>query len=244
VAGALGRGEGWLPPDEVDALLAWYGIRLVESRLASTPAEAGGAANDLGGPVAVKAYGPGLLHKSEAGAVALGLDSPETTAAAAAAMAERLGAAGLPPEGFLVQRMADAGVEMIVGVVQDPLFGPVVACGAGGTAVELLRDVSVRLTPLTASEADEMIHGLATFPLLDGYRGRPKADVAALRELVLRLGALAEDLSEVAEVDLNPVIVGTAGVAVVDARIRLEARAPRPPEGSRPRETISAHQGS
>jgi acyl-CoA synthetase (NDP forming) len=135
--------------------------------------------------------------------------------------------------------MADAGVEMIVGVVQDPLFGPVVACGAGGTAVELLRDVSVRLTPLTASEADEMIRGLATFPLLDGYRGRPKTDVGALRELVLRLGALAEDLAEVAEVDLNPVIVGADGVGVVDARIRLEARDPRPPEGSRPRPETS-----
>jgi acetate---CoA ligase (ADP-forming) len=228
-------GEGWLRPDEVGALLACYGIRLVESRLAATPAGAAGAAGDLGGPVAVKAYGPGLVHKSEAGAVALALDGPEATAAAAAAMAERLDAAGTPPEGFLVQRMAGAGVEMIVGVVQDPSFGPVVACGAGGTAVELRKDVSVRLTPLTASEADEMVHGLATFPLLDGYRGRPKAAVGALRELVLRLGALAEDLPEVAEVDLNPVIVGTDGVAVVDARIRLEARDPRPPEGSRPR---------
>jgi hypothetical protein len=237
VAAALGRGEGWLGPDEVEELLSCYGIQLVESRLASTLAEAGRAANDLGGPVALKAYGPGLLHKSEAGAVALDLDGPEATMAAAAAMAERLRGAGTPPEGFLVQRMAGAGVEMFVGVVQDPRFGPVVACGAGGTAVELLKDVSVRLAPLTGSEADEMIRGLATFPLLDGYRGRPKADVAALRELVLRLGALAEDLPEVAEVDLNPVIVGTGGAAAVDARVRLEARDPRPPEGSRPRPT-------
>ena len=228
-------GEGWLGPEEVEELLSCYGIRQVASRLASTPAEAAGAAADMGGPVAVKAYGPGLLHKSEAGAVALALDGPEAVLAAAGAMAERLGAAGTPPEGFLVQAMAGAGVEMIVGVVQDPRFGPVVACGAGGTAVELLKDVSVRLTPLTESEADEMIRGLATFPLLDGYRGRAKADVAALRELVLRLGALTEDVPELAEVDLNPVIVGADGVAVVDARIRLEARDPRPPEGSRPR---------
>jgi len=239
VATALGSGdppgEGWLGPAEVEALLACYGIRLVESRLAATPAEAAAAAGDLGGPVAVKAYAAGLLHKSEAGAVALGLDGPEAARGAAAAMAGRLSAAGTPPEGFLVQAMAGSGVEMIVGVVQDPRFGPVVACGAGGTAVELLKDVSVRLTPLTRSEADEMIRGLATFPLLDGYRGRPKADVAALRDLVLRLGALAEDVPELAEVDLNPVIVGSDGVAVVDARIRLEARDPRPPEGSRPR---------
>jgi acyl-CoA synthetase (NDP forming) len=235
VARALGRADGWLPPDEVEELLSCYGMELIASRLATTPAEAAGAAADLAGPVAVKAYGAGLLHKSEAGAVALALDGPEAVRTAAAAMAERLSAAGTPPDGFLVQKMAGAGVEMIVGVVQDPRFGPVVACGAGGTAVELLKDVSVRLTPLTASDADEMIRRLATFPLLDGYRGRPRADVDALRELVLRLGALAEDVPELAELDLNPVIVRPNGVAVVDARIRLEARDPRPPEGSRPR---------
>jgi acetate---CoA ligase (ADP-forming) len=237
VAAALGRGAGWISPDDVQDLLDCYGIRLVESRLATTPAEAAGAAADLGGPVALKAYGPGLLHKTEAGAVALSLTGPQSVQAAAGAMADRLRAAGVEPEGFLVQRMAGAGAEMIVGVVQDPQFGPVIACGAGGTAVELLRDVSVRLTPLTSSEADEMIRGLATFPLLMGYRGRPRADLAALRDLVLRLGALAEDLPEVVEVDLNPVLVGADGAAAVDARIRLEARDPRPPEGSRPRPT-------
>jgi acyl-CoA synthetase (NDP forming) len=243
IAKALGRGEGWLRPDDVEDLLDCYGIRLVESRTATTPAEAAGAAADLGGPVAVKAFGAGLLHKSEAGAVALSLPDPDAVRAAAAAMAERLDGAGQAPEGFLVQRMADGGVEMIVGVVQDPQFGPVIACGAGGTAVELLRDVSIRLTPLTETQADRMIRGLATFPLLDGYRGRPRADVAALRDLVLRLGALAEDLPEVAEVDLNPVIVGPPGVSVVDARIRIEARDPRPPQGSRPRPALPRLEG-
>jgi acetate---CoA ligase (ADP-forming) len=235
VATALGRGVGWLPPDAVQDLLDCYGIRLVESRLVATPAEAAGAAAELAGPVALKAYGGGLLHKSEAGAVALSLSGPDEVLAAARAMVRRLSAAGREPEGFLVQRMAGEGIEMIAGVVQDPQFGPVIACGAGGTAVELLRDVSVRLTPLTETQADEMIRGLATFPLLDGYRGRPKADVAALRELVLRLSALAEDLPEVVEVDLNPVVAGPDGISLVDARIRLEARDPRPPEGSRPR---------
>jgi len=239
VAAALGRGEGWLAPDAVQDLLGCYGIGLVESRLAATPAEAAGAAADLAGPVALKAYGAGLLHKSEAGAVALALPDPDAVRAAAEAMSDRVRAAGAEPEGFLVQRMAGQGAEMIVGVVQDPRFGPVIACGAGGTAVELLRDVSIRLTPLTESQADEMIRGLATFPLLDGYRGRPKADVAALRELVLRLSALAEDLPGVVEVDLNPVVVGPDGVSAVDARIRVEARDPQLPEGSRPRPAAS-----
>jgi acetyl coenzyme A synthetase (ADP forming)-like protein len=235
IATSLARGEGWARPDEVEQLLGCYGIPLVESRLATTPAQAAAAAAELGGPVALKAHGAGILHKSEAGAVALSLTGRRAVREAATAMAEQLDRAGVRPEGFLVQRMVSEGTEMIVGVVQDRQFGPVVACGAGGTAVELVRDVGVRLTPLTVSQADEMIRGLATFPLLDGYRGRPKADVAALRELVLRLSALAEDLPEVVEVDLNPVVVAPDGASVVDARVRLEARDPWPPEGSRPR---------
>jgi acetate---CoA ligase (ADP-forming) len=235
VAAALGRSSGWLPPDEVGNLLDCYGIPLVESRLAASPAEAAGVAADMAGPVALKAYGPGLLHKTEAGAVALSLQDPQSVKTAARTMARRLRASDLEVEGFLVQRMAAEGVEMIVGVVQDPQFGPLVACGAGGTAAELLRDVSVRLTPLAESSADEMIRRLTTFPLLDGYRGRPKADVAALRDLVLRVSALAEDLPEVVELDLNPVVVGTDGAWVVDARIRVELRDPPPPDGARPR---------
>ena len=241
IAAALGRGESWLRPESAQALLDCYGIRLLESRLAATPKESALAAAELAGPVALKAFGAGILHKTEAGAVALGLRDPAAVRAAARAMAGRLRSAGLEAEGFLVQRMAGEGLEMIVGVVQDPQFGPVIACGAGGTAVELLKDVSVRLTPLTDSQADEMIRGLATFPLLDGYRGRPKADVASLRSLVLHLGALAEDLPEVVEVDLNPVLVGPDGAHVVDVRIRVELRQPRPPEGARPRPDRSFH---
>jgi acetate---CoA ligase (ADP-forming) len=237
VASALGRGgEGsWLDPAAVAALLGCYGISLVEWRLASTPAEAATAAAELEGPLALKAYGGQLLHKSEAGAVALGLRDPRAVRRAARAMATRLEAASLQPEGFLVQRMAAGGVEMIVGVVQDSLFGPVVACGAGGAAVELLKDVQVRLAPLTTSDAEGMIRGLRSFPLLQGYRGSPAADVAALRDLLLRVGALAEDLPEVAELDLNPVLAAPGGARALDARVRVQARDPRPPEGARPR---------
>jgi len=236
VASALGsHGDGWLDPDQVAQLLRCYGIPLVEWRLAATPEEAGRVFTSLGGPVALKAYGRDLLHKTEAGAVVLGLREADAVQSAARDMKARLELAGLRPGGFIVQPMAAAGVEMIVGVVQDPLFGPVVACGAGGTAVELVKDVRVRLAPVTGSEADGMIHGLATFPLLQGYRGSPVADVAALRDLLLRVSAIAEDLPEVAELDLNPVLVGPEGARAVDARLRVEAREPRPPEGSRPR---------
>jgi acyl-CoA synthetase (NDP forming) len=114
------------------------------------------------------------------------------------------------------------------------LFGPVVACGAGGTAVELLKDVAVRLTPLTDRDAAEMVRSLATFPLLDGYRGAPKADVAALEDLLLRVSALVEAHPEIAELDCNPVKVLPDRVVVVDARIRVEAASlPLPLAGRR-----------
>jgi acyl-CoA synthetase (NDP forming) len=115
------------------------------------------------------------------------------------------------------------GVEMLVGVVHDALFGPVVACGAGGTAVEVLKDVKVRITPLTDRDAHEMVTSLRTFPLLDGFRGAPKCDVAGLEELLLRVAAMVEQHPEIAEMDCNPVIVRPEGAVIVDARIRIEA---------------------
>jgi acyl-CoA synthetase (NDP forming) len=129
--------------------------------------------------------------------------------------------------------MVSGGTEMIVGVVQDEHFGPVLACGAGGTATELLKDVAVRITPITPTEADTMVRSLKTFPLLDGYRGAPKADLAALIDVLLRVSALVENHPQIAEMDLNPLIVRTEGVVAVDARIRLELGMTRKPLGAR-----------
>lgn len=112
---------------------------------------------------------------------------------------------------------------MLVGVVHDRLFGPVVACAAGGTEAELLRDVAVRITPLSDVDAAQMVRSLATFPLLDGYRGAPKSDVAALEDVLLRVGAMVDAHPEIAEMDLNPVIVLPHGALIVDARVRIEA---------------------
>jgi acyl-CoA synthetase (NDP forming) len=117
-------------------------------------------------------------------------------------------------------------------VVQDQHFGPVLACGAGGTATELLKDVAVSITPITRGEASRMVHSLKTFPLLDGYRGAPKADVGALEDVLLRVSALVEDHPEIAEMDLNPLIVHEAGAVVVDARIRVVRAALRPALGT------------
>ena len=150
-------------------------------------------------------------------------------------MAEAVAAEGYPVEGFLVQRMVPDGVELLVGVVHDPSFGPVIACGTGGTAVELLKDVAVRITPLTDRDATEMVRSLATFPLLDGYRGAPRVDVAALEGLLLRVSALVEAHPEIAELDCNPVKVLADGAVVVDARVRVEAATPPLPLAARRR---------
>jgi acetate---CoA ligase (ADP-forming) len=242
LAAALAEGEAtgepqprWLPPDQVAALLGCYGLPLAEWRLAGTPEEAGAAAEELGGPVALKAVAPRLLHKTEARGVRLDLTGAEQVRAAAEEMAAAVAAAGHTVERFLVQRMVGEGAELLVGVVNDASFGPVVACGAGGTAVELLKDVAVRITPLTDRDAAEMVRSLATFLLLDGYRGAPKADVAALEDLLLRVSALVEAHPVVAELDCNPVKVLPHGAAIVDARVRVEPATPRLPLAARRR---------
>jgi acyl-CoA synthetase (NDP forming) len=120
-----------------------------------------------------------------------------------------------------------------VGVVQDPLFGPTVACGAGGTLVELLKDVLVGLSPLTRSDAGSMLRDLRSFPLLNGYRGTPACDIGALEDVLLKVSALAEDHPQIAEMDCNPVIVSASGAVVVDARVRVAAAPPRRPLGAR-----------
>jgi acyl-CoA synthetase (NDP forming) len=220
VATALERGDGWLHPAEVDGLLACYGIPTVASARGSTPDEAAEAARRIGGPVALKAVGPHLVHKTELGAVALGVP-PQEVAERARTMTEAIRAHGIEPSGFVVQRMVPDGVEMFVGMTHDPVFGPVLAVGAGGTAVELTKDISVRITPITDLDASEMMRELATFPLLDGYRGTPKTDVGAIERVVLRLSALVEDHPAVSEMDLNPVIALAEGAVVVDARVHV-----------------------
>jgi acetyl coenzyme A synthetase (ADP forming)-like protein len=146
IEAALEGGPGWLGPEEVGRLLQAYRLPLAEWRLARSPRQAALTAREMGGPVALKAVAAGLLHKTEAGAVKLGISGPTAVQRAAEQMRERVRGQGMDVAGYLVQRMVPSGVEMLVGVVHDAVFGPVVACGAGGTAVELLKDVSVRIT--------------------------------------------------------------------------------------------------
>jgi acetate---CoA ligase (ADP-forming) len=221
LARALERGAGWLPAADVARLLSCCRITVPRSEQAATPGDAGRAAARIGGNVALKALGP--LHKTDVGGVRLGLAGSADVTAAAAEMQERLAAAREPLEGFLVQELVEGAVEMLVGVAHDPTFGPVVACGLGGTATELLHDTAFRVPPLTDVDTAEMVRSLSSFPLLDGYRGAPRADVAGLEQLILRVTGLIEAHPGVVEIDFNPVAVTPRAAIVLDARIRVES---------------------
>ncbi len=220
IASFTGRvpGGGWLPAAEADRLLRCYGLPMVASRLAVTADEAAAAAAALGGRVALKAEACGLVHKSDAGGVLLDLDGP---AAARAGFTTLAGRFADNFSGVLVQPMITGGTEVIIGVVQEPIFGPLVVFGLGGVATEVLGDHAARLAPLTTADADDLIHSIRAAPLLLGHRGQPPADVAALGDALLRISRLADDLPQVAELDLNPVIARPDGVIAVDARIRV-----------------------
>jgi len=170
--------------------------------------------------VALKGVAPGVVHKAQAGAVRLGLTDADAIVEAAGEIDARLGGA----TEFLVQRMADPGVEMLVGVLSDERFGPVVACGAGGGTAEVLGDVQVRLAPLAREDALDMVARLRSLALLH----REQADVEALVDLAVRVGALADAHPAITELDLNPVVVSTEGAAVVDARVRVAPPAVQP----------------
>jgi acetyl coenzyme A synthetase (ADP forming)-like protein len=222
---AANPGGGWLDAGQVDALLSTHAIP-IEPVIAVASAEAAAAAaRRIGGPVVVKGAGPDLLHKSDAGAVIVDLATPDAAAEAYRAMAARLGST---MQGGVVQRMAAPGVETIVGVLHDDAFGPLLMFGMGGTAAELLADRSFRILPLTDLDAGELVRSVKGAPLLLGYRGRPVADVSTLETLLLRVARLAENVPELAELDLNPVLVSESGAVAVDARVRVTPRPQAP----------------
>jgi acetyl coenzyme A synthetase (ADP forming)-like protein len=206
-------GEGWLDPAETRELLTAYGIPLVAERTAGSADEAVAAAGEIGYPVVVKTATPGA-HKTESGGIALDLQDERQVRDAV----ERIGAP------VIVQQYLQGGTELLAGVVQDPVFGPLVAFGPGGVFAELIGDATFRIAPLTDGDAEELVTGGKAGRLVAGFRGSPPADTAALEGLVHRLGRLAEDFGEVAELDLNPVIAGPDGCVAVDARVRLASR--------------------
>jgi acyl-CoA synthetase (NDP forming) len=215
----------WLDPATATELVRTYGIDVLETRFVESVADAVAAADALGYPVALKAGSGDILRKTEEGAIALDLGSADDVRGAWRDLAERLGDR---MGGGAVQRMAPSGVKMMAGVVQHPSFGPLVMFGAGGAVGELLGDVAFRVLPLTDVDAAELVRSPRSSPLLFGHRGAPPTDVAAVEDLLLRVGRLVDDIPEVVEMDLQPVVASPAGAVAVDVRIRLAPYAPNP----------------
>ena len=188
--------------------------------------EAAKTAEKLDFPVAVKLASTRIVHKTEIGGVQLNLENEAAVRQAFAAIEDRLAKESKldAMDGVSVQPMISGGVELIIGVTQDPSFGPLIGFGLGGIHVEILRDVCFRVTPITDQDAKEMVRSIRGYPLLEGYRGHPPADIGAIEELLLRIARLVEEVPEISELDLNPVFALSPGqdCSVVDARIRVE----------------------
>lgn len=212
---ARSTGGGWLSALGCEALLRAASVPTAGTQVVRSAAEACSIAREIGYPVVLKGSGPGILHKTEARAVHTALADDRSIGDAYRALARNPDVLQV-----LLQPMI-RGVEMFVGASFDPKFGHAIVCGSGGTLVELLRDTSCRLAPLTDVAAREMLDELRGIALLRGFRGAPMADEAALRDVVLRVSALLELCPEIQELDLNPVIVSAAGATAVDARVRI-----------------------
>ena len=212
----------WLAAEDLATVLRAAGIEFGAFELA-TPTEAPATADRLGYPLVAKAIAPELLHKSDIGGVVLGLDSAAAVTTAVATLEQRLAAHGHALETVLLQREICGGIEALVGVTTDPTFGPLVVCGLGGVLVEVLRDVAFRLPPVSDRDAEEMVAKLRAGVLLDGYRGAPPGDRAALLDVIRRVSALVAVVPELRELDLNPVKIlpPGSGAIVVDGRMRV-----------------------
>ncbi len=220
---ATSEGRNLLTEVEAKELVKQAGITVVDTRLATSKEAALSISRQLGFPVALKIVSPDIVHKSDAGGVKLAL---KTSRQVDKAYDEMLGAISTKYpqariQGVSVQKMARPGVEVIIGVSQDAQFGPVLMFGLGGILVEILKDVSFRIVPLTRRDAREMIKEIKGYPLLEGYRGQEAVDIACLEELLLKVSALAEQTPEIKELDLNPIFAYRDGAIAVDARVVL-----------------------
>jgi len=217
------QGRTLLSEVEAKQLLAAAGVPVVEARLARTKEEAIAQTNELGYPAVLKVVSAQIAHKTDVGGVKLNLQSADDVAAAFDAImdAARKAAPEATIDGVSVQRMAEPGIEVIVGMSTDPQFGPVLMFGLGGVLVEVLKDVAFRIVPIVQRDARQMVREIQAFPVLQGYRGQEPADLEALEALLVKLSEFIEAHPEIAELDLNPVFAYAKGAVVVDARIIL-----------------------
>lgn len=223
------RGSGWLTTEETRSLLSIMRLPVQSGGIARSANEAVALAKQIGYPVAVKLASHQIVHKTEIGGVQLNLSDERAVREAFESIRARLVRTNQleAMEGVLVQPMVTGGVEVMVGVTHDPLFGPLIAFGLGGIHVEILGDVQFRITPLADRDATEMVCGIKGYRLLSGYRGHPSADIDAIEDVLLRVSRLVEEIPEITELDLNPIFAlpPGQGCRIVDARIRVESSA-------------------
>jgi acyl-CoA synthetase (NDP forming) len=219
------QGDGWLSGEATRNLLSAFALPVPPGGICVTADEAAKLAAQIGFPVALKLTSRTIVHKTEFGGVRLNLDSEAAVRQAFLEIQQRVAQDNklAEMEGVLIQPMISGGVEVMVGMTLDPLFGPLIGFGLGGIHVEILKDVCFRVTPITDRDAAEMVRGIKGYRLLEGYRGHPPADIPAIEDLLLRVARLVEEVPEIAELDLNPVITlpPGRGCQIVDARIRV-----------------------
>jgi len=218
------EGRNFLLEPEAKEVCMEYGIPVTRFRVAETVEEAVQIAGEIGYPVVLKIVSPDIIHKSDVGGVMLNLKSPEEVRGAYQTIMENV--KRHKPDaritGVIVQEMAQPSTEVIVGAIKDPQFGQTLMFGLGGIFVEVLKDVTFRVAPITELDAREMITEVRAYPILKGYRGRPPADIDAIVDILLNTSRLVMDHPEIKELDLNPIMVYEKGAKTVDARIILE----------------------
>ena len=221
---AKGEGRTLLTEVESKELLRQAGLDIIDTRLATSVKEAVAISRQLGFPVVLKIASPDIVHKSDAGGVKLGLKSASEVGKAYGQILQAV--KQKHPEarvhGVAVQKMARPGVEVIIGMSQDAQFGPVLMFGLGGILVEVLKDVSFRIVPLSRRDAAEMLREIKGYPLLEGYRGGEAVDLSYLEELLIKVSDFVEQNPEIMELDLNPIFAYSDGAVAVDARVILE----------------------
>ncbi len=223
IAHAKEEGRKLLLEHEAKSLISYYGIPTTKVRVAKSEEDAVKAADEIGYPVVLKIVSPDVIHKSDVGGVKVNLKSEEEVRDAyksiISSVKENVPNARIV--GVLVQEFAPSGLELIIGLIRDPQFGPTVMFGLGGIFVEVYKDVSFRVAPLTENDADSMIKEIKAYKLLTGFRGMESVDLEALKDALIKAGQVGLDNDEIAEMDLNPVIAYPNGLKVVDARIIL-----------------------
>ena len=209
---------------EAKSIIMEYGITVPQFQLATNEKEAAKIAEEIGYPIVAKIVSPEIIHKSDAGGVKVGLKNAAEVQAAYKTIVGNAKKYNSKANilGVLVMEMAPAGTEVIVGAIKDPQFGATIMFGLGGIFVEVLKDVTFKIAPVSVDEAKEMITGLKAYALLTGYRNTPPADLDALAEILVKVSKLLTDYPEIKELDLNPVMAYAKGAKTVDARIILE----------------------